>query len=59
MKCERCGQKEIRQEGLLLVEEDGPEAEYPLYLKGTKGLLTAKVCLPCKDSMIKLGWKES
>ena len=57
MKCQRCGNDEVRQEGYLMTKARGPDAAETLALKGVHGNLTASVCYACSTMLKRLGWK--
>ena len=57
MKCERCGNEAVRQEGNLLRNPHGGEAVVTLTYKGVKALLQARVCKSCADLLRERGWK--
>jgi len=57
MKCERCGNEEVKEYGILMREASGPNATVNLVLETVKGKLVAGVCRPCSEMLRKLGWK--
>jgi len=57
MKCERCGNEAVRQEGHLLADANGPEATTTLHYQGIKGRLVAHACKVCSEKLIKIGWR--
>lgn len=57
MKCERCGDKAVHQEGQHLTQETGPDATKTMKLAGVNGTLVANVCPGCAKMLRKLGWK--
>ena len=59
MKCERCGNNAIYQEGQKLIEAIGPDATNVMTTEGVKGQVLAKVCNSCKIMLNRLGWKNS
>jgi len=59
MKCERCGQHEVRHEGALLMAESGANATSVLTYKGRNGILTANACDGCGKSLERLGWTKN
>ena len=57
MKCQRCGNNEVRQDGHLMSEAFGAGATEKLTLAGLNGKLIADVCSDCAVMLKKLGWK--
>ena len=57
MKCQRCGNAEVRQEGRLLMPAMGADATVALWLQGVKGRVMACVCSGCALMLRRLGWK--
>ena len=58
MKCERCGDEELWQEGQQLRRASGPDAVETYTLRVRVGSLTASVCNGCGDMLAKLGWTK-
>ena len=57
MKCQRCGNEAVRQEGHLLAEANGPEATMTLSYQGIKGRLVARTCGTCGKRLLSIGWR--
>lgn len=59
MKCQRCGNEAMVEEGIVLTEPVGPDATRTLELEGIKGTITAAVCEDCARMLHLLGWGEA
>ena len=57
VKCDRCGQDALKQEGILLARAEGKDAIATLYFNAPRGSLTANVCDSCSMELKRLGWK--
>ena len=58
MKCERCGNEEVRQIGHLLAKAYGAGATQQLLFKGLKGTIVAGVCDTDASRLRRIGWKQ-
>ena len=57
MKCERCGNDEVWQEGRKLTDAQGADSTQTLRYKNAIGSITASVCNGCANMLRKLGWR--
>ena len=59
MKCQRCGNEAVVQQGYVLTEPIGPDATKALKLKGANGTIMADVCDGCAKMLRLRGWAEA